>query len=115
MRLYEFTRELGSDERKLDFDLSDDLVFYMRSDPEFYRTKYFPLVSKFSSICNKNSAPGPVFFQDIVTDAYSKYKEKFQLKELEDKLSVDMLKEICTKIHKEEFEDFKKEQERKKD
>jgi hypothetical protein len=115
MRLYEFTANLDQDKKELDFDLADDLIFFMRNDPSFYRTSYFPLVSKFTNRCSKDSTPGPVFFKDIVTDAYKQYKEKFQVEALEEELSIDMLKEICTKIHKEEFEDFKKEQENKKD
>ena len=110
MRLYEFATTLDSDKKKLDFDLADDLTFFMRNDPSFYRTSYFPLVSKFTNRCRKDSTPGPAFFKNIVTDAYKKYKEKFQVEALEEELSIDMLKEICTKIHKEEFEDFKKEQ-----
>jgi hypothetical protein len=114
MRLYEFTN-LDSVEKKLDYDLADDLSFFMRNDPEFYRKKYFPLVSKFKGKCKCNDTPKPVFFKRIVLDAYKVYKDKFQVESLTDELSIDHLKEICTKLHKEELEDYKKEQNHKKE
>jgi len=115
MKIYEFVTKLDSDDKKIDFDLTDDLIFFMRSDPEFYRTKYYPYVNKFVSKCKNKETPGAVFFKSLVKDGYKTYKEKFQVEALEEKLSIDMLKEICTKIHKEELDDYKKEQSRNKD
>jgi hypothetical protein len=114
MRLCEFATELTSDKKTLDFDLVDDLIFFMRNDSSFYRTSYFPLVSKFANKCSRNNTPSPAFFKNVVINAYNVYKDQYQVEGLRDSLSIDMLKEICNKLHIEELEDYKKDHFRRK-
>ena len=37
-------------ETKLNFDIVDDAVVFMRNDPQFYRKKYYPTVSKWLTV-----------------------------------------------------------------
>jgi hypothetical protein len=42
MKLVEFQEE--SFKPKLDFDVADDLLTFMRNDPHFYRKEYYPMM-----------------------------------------------------------------------
>lgn len=90
-----------------EFDLIDDIIFFINNDPEFYRTTYFPLVSKFTDELKKNRVPSADAFKSVSEKAYDAYKAKFKVKDLPDNLSPDELKDTCIKLHTQEVKHFK--------
>lgn len=109
MRIFEFFGE-NPEKKEVDFDLHDDLAFFMQNDPEFYRKDYFPFLDKFHSSCKKGNELSPAIFKNVVLRGYNDYKKKFPVEGLENSLSMEDLKEVCTKMYKEELDNFKNEQ-----
>ncbi len=98
-----------------DFDLQDDLIFFMRNDPQFYRQDYHPFLQKFNRHCDAGRKVGTKAFIPIVNRAFECYQTSFPVEGLESKLSERDLEEICEKLQVEEtkfyHEDKKKETE----
>ncbi len=105
MKIFEIL-EPTTETKKLDFDLADDLIFYMYNDQEFYRTRFYPAEVKFKSLSKAGNTPGPNSFKNIVKDAYSKYHDKYKVKELEKTLPDETLSQICNKLHAKVLEDY---------
>lgn len=92
----------SADNTKLDFDLEDDLLFFMNNDPDFYRKQYYPVMLKFNKYCNSNRRVKPVAFSKLVNSAYEAYKVKFPVEKLPDQLDKELCETLCTKIHEDE-------------
>lgn len=98
---------------EIDFDLQDDLIYFMNADPDFYRYQYFPLQTKFHQYCNAGKGVSPKAFKAVITKAYESYKKQFQLPTLEDTLNEDTLDEICEKLHNQELKHFQEQKQKK--
>lgn len=92
--------------QEVDYDLDDDLIYYINADPDFYRQNYFPLQSAFHRHCNNGKQVSPLAFKKVIIKAYENYKRKFPLPQLEEKLSEDKIKDICEKLHSQEISAF---------
>lgn len=94
----------SSDKKDQDFDLADDLVFYMNNDPDFYRKRYFPVMLKYSKYCSTGRRVSPRGFEPLVVDAYESYRARFQTEELKlpSKLEKEVCEKICSYIHEQE-------------
>lgn len=90
-----------------EYDIVEDLIFFMNNDPGFYRHEYFPSVMKFRD-CNKS---GIKFesdkFKPMVEKAYKAYYRKFPVKNLKDKIENETIDEVCSKIYETELENIK--------
>lgn len=102
---------------KIDFDLHDDLMFFMNNDPEFYRSEYYPFLNKFKHHCDAGRTVTPKAFVTVVKKAYEDYKTKFPLPELDESLDEKEIEEICEKLQTQENKNYddevKKKQEKK--
>lgn len=98
---------------EVDFDLHDDLMFFMNNDPEFYRQDYFPFLDKFTHHCNAGRVVSPKAFSPMVIKAYKLYKNKFPIKELEEDLSDADVKDICEKLQSQQLQHYHNEKEKK--
>lgn len=113
MKVFEI---FGQEEnKKLDFDLHDDLMFFMDNDPQFYRTKYFPFLSKFKEYTKSGKTVTPKAFRKIVIRAYEDYQKKFNVKELNSTLSEDEVDAIAEKLHAQTNERYHKELDKKQE
>ena len=95
--------------KREDFDLADDLVFFMRNDPQFYRQDYHPFMQKFNRHCNAGRSVSAKAFMPIVKNAFERYKNSFPVEGMEDALTDQDLKEICEKLSGEETNHYHKE------
>ncbi len=90
-----------------EYDVVEDLIFFMNNDPVFYRQDYYPSMLKFMH-CNKT---GKQFessnFRPMVKKAYKMYHHKFPVKNLKKDINLEMLDEICSKIYENELENIK--------
>ena len=91
-------------EKELGYDLKEDLICFMRNDPEFYRKSYFPVMHKFKEYINAGKSVTPRAFENIVKHAYECYNNKFQVEGLDADISQEMCEEVCNEIHRSELE-----------
>ena len=86
----------------LDFDLVDDLFFYMNHDDDTYRRHTYPSIVKYKKARTNGDDTDHLLFGSAVTNAYKKYCEEFKEKRLPEKLPRDVFNKICHKLHTEE-------------
>jgi hypothetical protein len=89
-----------------DYDMHDDLMYFMNADPEFYRHTYYPFQHKVYAHCDKDKEVSPKAFKNIVIKAFEEYKKKFPIKELSENLSENDIKEICEKLQSQEINHY---------
>ena len=99
--------------KREDFDLHDDLIFFMRNDPQFYRGEYHPFLQKFKRHCDAGRGVSPTAFAPIVHKAFEHYKNTFPVEGMEETLTRHDLEEVCDKLQGEETEHYH--EEKKKD
>ena len=104
MKIFEIL-DKPSETKKLDFDLVEDLIFFIYNDQEFYRTRFYPAEVKFKKLANAGTTPRPSSFKSIVQDAYAKYYDKFKTEGLSSSLPDEALSQTCSKLHAKVLED----------
>lgn len=92
---------------ELGYDLKDDLICFMRNDPQFYRKDYFPVINKFVEYIKDGKNVQSRAFESLVVKAYEQYQKKFPVEGLEPSLKKEMCEEICNEIHTSECEFIK--------
>lgn len=100
---------------KLEFDLHDDLMFFMNNDPDFYRKEYYPFLNRFKHHCNQGHTVTPKAFMRVVKAAYESYKNKFPLPNLDESLEETDLQEICEKLQTQENKNYQDEIKKKEE
>lgn len=98
MKIFELFNQ-SRNESKLDFDLQDDLIFFMNNDPEFYRKDFHPFLTKYNRHCDAGRQVSSRAFFPLVKRAYEAYQNKFQVEQLDVDLPDDQLKEICETLN----------------
>lgn len=90
-----------------EYDIVEDLMFFMNNDPVFYRHEYYPSVLKFRD-CKKSGIDFESSkFKTVVEKAYKAYYQKFPIKNLKQSLENEMIDEVCSKIYESELENIK--------
>lgn len=92
------------DGTKIDFDLVEDLTFFMNNDDDMYRRHVYPLITKCVSHIKAKQKIDPMIFKSSVSKCYEQYVEEYPIKELPETLEDKTCKAICKKM----LEDFKK-------
>lgn len=102
-------------QKEVDFDLHDDLIYFMNADKDFYRQNYYPIQTKFHKHCGSGRSVDPMAFRNVIVKAYESYRQKFPLPQLDKQLSEEQVREICEKLHGQEFEAYENEKQRKRE
>jgi len=92
---------LQDGKREINYDLSEDIAFYMHNDDDTYRRHMYPAIAKCIESIRSNKKVNPDIFKTAVQESYKNYIKKFPIRELPDDISEDVCKEICGKIHEE--------------
>ena len=92
---------LEKDKYGLDFDLVEDLVYFMHHDDDTYRRYVYPTIVKCLHKINNTKSTHPVFFKSAATESYKKYVDRFKLRELPDTLDNDLIRNVCERLHDE--------------
>jgi hypothetical protein len=87
--------------RKLSYDLIEDLMFFMNNDDNIYRHYLYPSVSKCVDHIKSKKSTNPSIFEKAVREAYKHYVESFPLRELPEEIDSSVCEEVCKKIHEE--------------
>lgn len=96
--------ELDPEKNKygLDFDLSEDVVYFMNNDDDTYRRHVYPTIVKCMKQMKDMSQLKPSIFKTATLESYKNYIKKFpQIRELPDSLDEELTNEICDKLHEE--------------
>lgn len=96
----DFVKKDG-DESNIDYDLVEDLVFFMNNDDEVYRRHVYPAVVKCTRGIETNQSTSPSIFRRAVLDSYKAYTKEYPIRELPDDLDKDICEEVCSKMHEE--------------
>jgi hypothetical protein len=86
-------------------DLRDDLEFFMRSDPVFYRKAMYPIISKLKASIKNNKPCREDIFRSCVDRASEIYCKKFKIPNDSKSVFTDVDRdEIARKIFSKEKE-----------
>ena len=92
---------------ELDYDIQDDLIYWINNDSMFYRKTYYPFAMKVHARFKHNKPVSAGAFASIVKSAYAAYKQQFPIPGQPDTLSDSDIREISVKLHNEELSDFR--------
>lgn len=84
--------------REIDYDLTEDLVFFMNNDDDTYRRHVYPSITKCLNNIKHKKDIAPSIFQDAVKESYKNYIEKFPIRELPESIDDKQLREVCEKM-----------------
>lgn len=87
--------------RELNYDLAEDLVYFMNNNDDVYRRHLYPSVSVCLDKISAGRPTNPSLFRDAVINSYADYSRRYPIRELPRSLDEEMCNEICTKIHEE--------------
>ena len=88
-----------SGEREIDFDLPDDLIYFMHNNDDVYRRHLYPRIAKCISIIKANKTPKRSILAPAIHAGYELYLKEYPIRELPDTLDDGLTKEICEKLH----------------
>jgi hypothetical protein len=86
---------------EIDFELPDDLTFFMNNDDNVYRQHLHPVITKCIGTISKGGKTSPEIFKPAVESAYKMYVKHYPIRELPLSLDEKTCKEVCEKIHTE--------------
>jgi hypothetical protein len=96
-------------DKTLPWDVVEDLVVYMRNEPNFYRQKLYPAMLEVQDVVKKGKKFNKRTLMPIVDEAVLSYIKKYNIKKTPGELLSDSEKMQCiSKILEDEVENFKK-------
>lgn len=101
-KMYELD-ELSTEKDKhgLDFDLAEDVAFFMNHDDNTYRRYVYPAVVKCVRKIKSSEKIDPLCFETAAKESYQNYIQKYQIRQLPETLDEDVTKSICEKFYDE--------------
>jgi hypothetical protein len=94
----EFVKNNG-DKKDIDYDLVEDLAFFMNNDDDVFRNHVYHSVAKCESKLAKNQKTDASMFKTAVLESYKKYAEEYPIRELPIELDSKTCDAVCKKIH----------------
>ena len=91
----------GENGRELDYDLIEDLSYFMHNDDHAYRRHTYPAIARCIDSIEHDKDTKQSIFEPAVKNSYKMYIEKFPIRELADEIEEDTFTEICNKLHTE--------------
>ena len=86
---------------ELDYDLVEDLVFFMNHDDDAYRRHTFPAITKCLDQIKANRSTHPGLFKIAVLKSFKDYANEYPDRLLPETLDDKMCVEACKKMHEE--------------
>jgi exoribonuclease II len=88
----------------INYDLIEDLAFFMHNDDDVYRRHLFPKVAQCIEGLKAKKQFSPMIFKSAVEESYKNYLKKFPIRQLPTSLDEELCSEVCKKLH----DDFRK-------
>ena len=86
---------------ELEFDLAEDISFYLNNNDDAYRRHMYPVVTKCINRIKSNQPTHPSIFKIAVLKGFKDYSDEFPQRQLPVKLDDKMCEEICKELHEE--------------
>jgi hypothetical protein len=102
----EFVKQTD-DGNEIDFDLAEDLVFFLNNDDDAYRRHLLPAVHKFIDKQKAGDELKYTIFKTAVADGYNRYAQQYPMRELPTEIDKKTWKTACKKL----FDDVSKDME----
>jgi hypothetical protein len=83
---------------EIDFDLADDLVFYLNNDDDVYRRFLHPAILKCVDKITADEEVKYTIFKSAVAKGYKQYIKQYPIRELPTDIETKIWKEVCKKI-----------------
>lgn len=95
--------EFSPDKNKygLDFDLVEDMTYFMNNDDDTYRRHVYPAVIKCIKKIKSGNRVDPSIFEEAASECYKDYMKKYPIRQLPDMLDEELTFNICEKMYKE--------------
>lgn len=94
--------EKDNDKGGINFDLVEDLVFFMHNNDDAYRRHVYPSIAKCVEHSKSKKDINPAMFKNAALESYNRYVTEFPMRELPNSLDNATLKQVCVKM-KEDF------------
>ena len=88
------------DQYGLDFDLVEDMAFFMNHDDDTYRRHVYPAVVKCVKKIKLGSPVDSSIFEEVTSECYKEYVKKYPIRQLPDVLDEEITSNICEKFYK---------------
>lgn len=96
-----------ADKREINYDLAEDLVYFMQNDDDVYRRHVYPSIARCLDTIRAKKPVNPSIFKTAVLDSYKRYTKEYPIRELPVELDQKLCKETCTKMLDEIQKNFK--------
>lgn len=93
--------------KELDFDLPEDLIYFMQHNDEAYRRHLHPIIAKCLNRHKSNKKVKPSVFKPAIDECYKMYLKEFPIRELPHNLDEKLCNEVCDKMHEEVYQHIK--------
>ena len=80
--------------RQINFDLANDLVYFMHENDDIYRKYTYPAILKYAKLRKQHSNAATVFKTAVIA-GYAKYLREFPIRELPDQIDRHLLHQAC--------------------
>jgi hypothetical protein len=101
------TKIIKDEQGKYEFDLAEDLVFFMHNNDDFYRRHFFPILKTCKAQYESGNELSHRVFKKVIEKAYDEYKKEFPVKELDDNLEEDFKEQVAHHIYETEIQNIK--------
>ena len=98
---FDETEFINAKEGSIDYDLAEDLTFFMNNDDDVYRRTVYPAVVKCAEAFEQKKPCKPSVFRNAALESYRAYAEKFPIRALPENLDEALCNEVCEKMYKE--------------
>ena len=98
----DFVKPVGDEgRRELNYNLSEDLMFFMNNNDDAYRKHLYPAIVNCIKHHDSNKDFNSKIFTKAVNECYNMYIKEYPIRELPQSLDDKLIKEVCEKIHEE--------------
>lgn len=98
---FDETEYLNKEKGEIDYDLAEDLTFFMNNDDDVYRRSVFPAVTKCAEAFEQKKSCKPSVFRNAALESYRAYAAKFPIRSLPEELDEELCNEVCEKMYNE--------------
>lgn len=84
--------------REINYDLAEDLIYFMNHDDSAYRRHLYPNIAKCIDITERKKKPAASIFKQAVEECYKQYTHQFPIRELPESIEEELRDSVCEKL-----------------
>jgi exoribonuclease II len=86
---------------ELNFDLAEDLAFFIKNDDDVYRRHTHHAIHRCLENIKKNKKTSPDLFKEATLEGYKEYLKQYPIRHLPEDLDDETCKKVCKQMHEE--------------